>query len=94
MEGEHYYLCRRKSSCVAFLTIMLFFIFNINLFAQQKLNFSFKNVPLKTAITEIEKQSGYKFVFSPSVVDVTKNVTGEFKNVTLNNVLQDLLTGK
>lgn len=92
MVGEHYYFCKRKSNRIV-LFIMVLCSFNLSLFAQQRLNFSFQNVPLKTAITEIEKQSGYKFVFSASIVDVTQNVSGEFKDATLDKVLQPLLSG-
>lgn len=91
--GEHYFSWLRKRSAVVLFTGLLVCVLNINLFAQQKLTFSFKNVPLKTALTEIEKQSGYKFVFSASVVDVNKTVSGEFKNIALEDVLRGLLDG-
>lgn len=91
MKGEHYFSWKRKSSRVVSCIIMILLVCNMNLFAQPKLNFSFKNVPLKTAMTEIEKQSGYKFVFSASLIDVNKHVSGEFKNTTLDNVLHGLL---
>lgn len=93
MEGEHYFSWKRKSSRIVSCIIMILLVCNMNLFAQPKLNFSFKNVPLKTAMTEIEKQSGYKFVFSASLIDVNKHVSGEFKNTTLDNVLHGLLDG-
>lgn len=92
MLGEHYYLCKKRGKYVVCFVLILLSI-NLNLFAQQKLSFSFKNIPLSAAISDIEKQSGYKFVFSASIVNVTKNVTGEFKSVTLDKVLQDLLNG-
>ena len=43
---------------------------------------SFRGVPLKTVLEEVEKQTGYSFLFESKEVDVDKPVTASFKNAT------------
>lgn len=40
---------------------------------------SFRGVPLKTVLEEVEKQTGYSFLFESKEVDVDKPVTASFK---------------
>ena len=54
---------------------------------------SFRGVPLKTVLEEVEKQTGYSFLFESKEVDVDKPVTASFKNATLQTVLDKVLDG-
>jgi V/A-type H+-transporting ATPase subunit D len=54
---------------------------------------SFRGVPLKTVLEEVEKQTGYSFLFESKEVDVDKSVTASFKNATIQTVLDKVLDG-
>ena len=54
---------------------------------------SFRGVPLKTVLEEVEKQTGYSFLFESKEVDVDKPVTASFKNATIQTVLDKVLDG-
>lgn len=63
------------------------------MFAQQnKVSLSLKNEPIKSAISAIETQTGYEFVYSPSFVDLSKKVTVEVKDKSLTEVLKVLFS--
>ena len=49
-----------------------------------------KNVPLKTALEQIQQQTGYKFVYSKSEIPLNGNTTIVATDETLENVLRDL----
>ena len=52
---------------------------------------SFRGVPLKTVLEEVEKQTGYSFFFENREVDVNKPVTASFKGASIQAVLDNLL---
>ena len=54
---------------------------------------SFRGVPLKMVLEEVEKQTGYSFLFESKEVDVDKPVTASFKNATIQTVLDKVLDG-
>ena len=47
---------------------------------------SFRGVPLKTVLEEVEKQTGYSFLFESKEVDVDKPVTASFNLFNYINV--------
>lgn len=51
----------------------------------------FRNVPLKTVLEEVERQTGYSILFENEEVDVNKPVTANFKDATLQTVLDTVL---
>lgn len=91
MKDEH---CRfRKTNLYATLLTVLFFLsFNL-MYAQKKFSFSFKDVPLKAAIADIERQTGYKFVNSTDSANLNRSIKADIKDATLDGVLHDLLKG-
>ena len=52
---------------------------------------SFRKVPLKMVLEEVERQTGYSILFENDKVDVSKLVTASFRGATLQNVLDQLL---
>ena len=67
---------------ISFITV---FYFGIS--AQNKLSFQFKNTPIVAALTEIEKQNGFTFSYNPELLKNFPNVTAQFQNSSLKNVL-------
>lgn len=51
----------------------------------------FRNVPLKTVLEEVERQTGYSILFENEEVDVSKPVTANFKDASLQTVLDTVL---
>ena len=52
---------------------------------------AFRNVPLKTVLEEVERQTGYSILFENEDVDVSRPVTATFKDATLQTVLDTVL---
>lgn len=52
---------------------------------------TFRNVPLKTVLEEVEQQTGYRFLFENEEVDVTKPVTAAFTEASIETVLSRVL---
>jgi len=52
---------------------------------------TFRKVPLKTVLEEVERQTGYSILFENDKVDVSKPVTASFENATLQAVLNQVL---
>jgi TonB-linked SusC/RagA family outer membrane protein len=59
-----------------------------------QITLSEKNVPLQKVFKEIQKQSGYDFLFSYTLVQNAGKVTINIKNVSLQAALEELLKGK
>ncbi len=74
--------------CCVFLTI-----FSISLKAQQKLELNLKDVSIERVIKEIEKKTNYSFMFDSSL-DLTEKVNVEYKDESINTILNSLFTGK
>jgi hypothetical protein len=87
------YIDRRvltKTLMVMKITAFLFFAACIQVSAKtysQSLTLSLKNAPLLKVFTEIEKQSGYSFVYWKELLEKTKNVDLQVSKVSLETVL-------
>lgn len=57
----------------------------------QSVTYQFKNVPLKTVLKEVEKQSKFSIMYKKDVVDENRLVTADFKNASLEKVLSTVL---
>ncbi len=55
-----------------------------------KLNLKVEKTSIAEVLTEIEKQSSYKFAFSSQFVDMKRKVTLEMENVTMSQALEIL----
>ncbi|HEY4482456.1 MAG TPA: STN domain-containing protein, partial [Candidatus Brocadiaceae bacterium] len=53
-----------------------------------------KNAPLQKIFKEIQKQSGYDFLFSYTLLEKAGNVTVTVKNVSLQQAVEEVLKGK
>jgi hypothetical protein len=53
----------------------------------QTLTLNFNSAPLQQVFTEIEKQSGYSFVYGKEQLQKAKKVTLDVKEVNIENVL-------
>ena len=52
---------------------------------------TFRDVPLKTVLEEVERQTGYSFLFENEEVDVNRPVTATFNDATIQTVLDRVL---
>ncbi|MBS4766874.1 TonB-dependent receptor [Alistipes sp. kh20] len=52
---------------------------------------TFRDVPLKTVLEEVERQTGYSFLFENEEVDVNRPVTATFSDATIQTVLDRVL---
>jgi len=70
---------------------VLFFIFQVG-FSQEKIisTISFDETPLKEAFIEIENQTDYNFFYIDNWLE-GKTVTGNFNDVTVSKILENLL---
>lgn len=86
-------LLKTKSAMKKFTFILVLFCthqFNVKANAQG-ITLSLKNARLETAFSEIQKQSGYKFVFSWTELEKSKPVTVKITNGTIASVLDAVL---
>jgi len=60
----------------------------------QKLTYSKKGVSLEEIFKEIKKQTGYNVLYSPEKVDDTKKIDVYFKETTLPEVLEKVVSGQ
>lgn len=75
------------------VAFVIMITFATKLFAQGNIDISLNNEPIYKAMKEIEQKTDYKFVYSPSIVAINKNITISIKNQTLENVLKKLFSG-
>ncbi|MBX2922872.1 MAG: TonB-dependent receptor [Chitinophagaceae bacterium] len=59
-----------------------------------QITLSEKNTPLQKVFKRIQKQSGYDFLFSYTLVQNAGNVTVDLKNVSLQESVEEVLKGK
>lgn len=76
-------------------TIMLLFIMQLSVQAksQNKVTLKLKNVEFTKAITMLESESGYRFVYNNSQMPQSKNVFANFREADLPEVMDVLLNG-
>jgi TonB-linked SusC/RagA family outer membrane protein len=60
---------------------------------QQTISISFENQAIKDVFKELNQRSGLKFIYSPIDLNENKRVTGSFKNVSLQKILEHVLAG-
>lgn len=90
---------RLLSKFIIQMKIAIFIIFitclnvSAKVFSQEKLSLDLKNVKLEKALQIIEKQSGYRFVYSPTEGPFNKLVSIKTSQAPLEEVMQSLLSG-
>ncbi len=79
------------------IAFLLVFVTCLNVsakvFSQEKLSLDLKNVKLEKALQIIEKQSGYRFVYSPTEGPFNKVITLKISQAPIDVVLRTLLDG-
>ena len=77
------------------LTTILLFSISFQIYAtsgySQQVSLEMKNVPLKTVFKEIQKQTGYYFLYSEELLEKTKNVDIFVQNTFLEDALNKCL---
>ncbi|NGF55915.1 SusC/RagA family TonB-linked outer membrane protein [Parapedobacter sp. SGR-10] len=58
---------------------------------QQVISISFNNLTIKEVFKELNQRTGLKFIYSPLDLNDSKKVTGTFKNVPLEKVMERVL---
>lgn len=83
-----------KTLLVMKLTTFLITLAFLNVSAaglSQKVSFSGKNVPLVRVFTEVEKQTGFVFIYAKNTLEGTHPVTLQMKDVPVEAFMQKLL---
>jgi len=79
------------------IAFLLVFVTCLNVsakvFSQEKLTLDLKNIRLEKALQTIEKQSGYRFVYSPTEGPFNKVVSIKTNQASLEEVMRALLSG-
>ncbi|RBQ11909.1 SusC/RagA family TonB-linked outer membrane protein [Pedobacter miscanthi] len=79
------------------IAFLLVFITCLNVsakvFSQEKLTLDLKNIRLEKALQTIEKESGYRFVYSPTEGPFNKLISIKTNQASLEEVLRTLLAG-
>jgi TonB-linked SusC/RagA family outer membrane protein len=79
------------------IAFLLVFITCLNVsakvFSQEKLTLDLKNIKLEKALQTIERQSGYRFVYSPTEGPFNKLISLKISQAPLDVVLRTLLDG-
>lgn len=79
---------------IAFLLVLVTCLnVSAKVFSQEKLSLDIKNVKLEKALQIIEKQSGYRFVYSPTEGPFNKLISLKISQAPLDVVLRTLLDG-
>lgn len=58
---------------------------------QKRISLNLGRVAISTALEAIEKETGYEFSYSSSLINADRSVNVTYENVTLSRVLQELL---
>lgn len=90
-----------KEKGFRFVLFLLFLLFiSSTSFGQQipvlekKVSISAKNEPLETFLRRLSHESGTVFSYSSSAINLNRNVTADFSNKPLREVLETVLEGK
>ncbi|MGM9478302.1 SusC/RagA family TonB-linked outer membrane protein [Pedobacter sp. GSP4] len=79
------------------IAFLLVFITCLNVsakvFSQEKLTLDLKNIKLEKALQTIEKQSSYRFVYSPTEGPFNKVISIKTNQASLEEVMRSLLSG-
>lgn len=69
----------------------MFLLLCLHVQAQDKLSFSFNNIPLRDALEKIENASGYKFLYNSKTIVGHRRVSLAVNNLALPELLRKLL---
>jgi TonB-linked SusC/RagA family outer membrane protein len=78
--------CFRKE-LLLFVVVYFFSGIFFTCFAQSKITLNLRNVSIKDALKEIEKQSDFTFVYNDSKIDVNKTIDINVKDCSIEEVL-------
>ncbi len=84
-------VCLIMRLTLVLMAVSLMQVYATGLSQSAKISLTLKNVSLKQALKEIEKQSDYTFVYSDSKIDVNKKVDINVKDCALVEVLDQLM---
>jgi TonB-linked SusC/RagA family outer membrane protein len=98
------YLCKgffllKKSNIPEKLTrklsifIFVFLITSQLIANDNKVTFNFRNTPLKTVVSQIEKQTDYLFVYDEQAIDINQKVNINAQNSSVEEILKSVLNG-
>jgi hypothetical protein len=72
------------------LFMLLLLVFSTALSAQENVSVTFSNVSRKDAVEQIEKATGYRFYFNEAWLADKALVSGDFKNASLQKILESI----
>lgn len=92
-------LRNRLIKCIITMKITAFFIMAMLIHVQaltygQKVSLNFKNASLSEVLDEIQKQTGYDFLYNSALIGKQQNITISASNTDLKQVLINILSSK
>lgn len=75
------------------LILLVLILQSVEVYGQGRLSLKISGVILKDALEKIEKQSGCSFLYNAQLVDVNKKVSVDKTNVSVNELVAELLKG-
>lgn len=77
--------------CKVAVIVFLFCASATKGYAQQKYSISFKDRAIATALTEIQRTTGYNFLYVEGLFNTSNRVTAELKEATIQDILNTVL---
>ena len=78
---------------VKLLLSIFLILFSANIFSQDKtISLNFKDTPIERIIAEIERQSGFRFFYEQSSINLTPKTSIQVKNASIREVLDQLFS--
>lgn len=83
----------KKIPLIVLLFSLAFFLAGLEADAQ-KITFSRENVPLEEIFKEIQKQTGYDFLYTAEMLKGTRPVDVQFKGTSVEDALKHCINGQ
>ncbi|MDP3435535.1 MAG: carboxypeptidase-like regulatory domain-containing protein, partial [Bacteroidota bacterium] len=78
---------------VKLLASIFLIFFSVKIFSQDKtISLNFRDTPIERIITEIERQSGFRFFYEQSSINLTPKTSIQVKNASIHEVLGQLFS--
>ncbi|MDO9615193.1 MAG: TonB-dependent receptor [Bacteroidota bacterium] len=78
---------------VKLLASIFLIFFSVKIFSQDKtISLNFRDTPIERIITEIERQSGFRFFYEQSSINLTPKTSIQVKNASILEVLDQLFS--
>ena len=75
------------------IILLLFFVFDASASGQKKVTLKYTNTEISGILTQIEKQTSYRFLYNNNLQDLKKQISLDVQDADLKDVLDKVLSG-